>query len=108
MIARYECEQCFNEYDDDGFFVQCHGDVCGQMVCKNCAEKCKNTECKNYVCKSCLESSSSRIYCGNYCINCAVWETKKNGDWKNFDYISKKITRKQALKLLSERNKNRA
>lgn len=105
MRATYECEQCFEEYDHEDEFVRCHGDACHEEVCRKCAEKCKDPTCNNYVCKEC-KSGSSRQYCGDYCIDCAMWEDEKDeegeetGDWVNFDYVAKGLTHDQGLKFL--------
>jgi hypothetical protein len=99
MYARFTCETCFQDYDDEGFFVTCRGDACDEQVCKECAKKCKNPECKNWVCENCLRGSAKE-YCGEYCIKCALWITDKNDEWKNFDFFKKKLTYIQAKKKL--------
>jgi len=96
MRATFECEQCFQEYDHLDDFVQCHGDACHEEIClDNCAKKCPNPECKYYVCADCSRST----YCGNYCIDCAIWDTWDDED-KNFDYAARGMTRKQGLEFL--------
>lgn len=119
MIARFGCEQCFTEYDDDKDFKVCGGDACHEEVCGDCCMKCKNPTCKRYVCDSCLQGRSKQ-YCGEYCIKCAIWRTEyddtfedvegdgimvctdkdEKGDWYNYDYVAAGQTHDEGYKFL--------
>lgn len=109
MRFTYECEQCFEEFESgDREVHECNGDGCREEVCANCCKKCKNPECKRYVCNSCLEGRSAR-YCGEYCIDCAMWATvyqDESGDadeqWHNFDYVKNNMTKSSGLKYLKD------
>lgn len=106
MIATYMCELCSQQYGQENFFVRCHGDVCHEEVCKNCAKKCKDPDCDQWVCESCLEKPSNKQYCGPYCIDCAMWEPMLDEDGEetdeevNFDYVSRSLTHDQGLRFL--------
>ena len=104
MYATYTCEQCFSEHNNESDFVQCSGDACHECVCKECAKKCKNPECKRWVCDNCLQGQSAK-YAGEYCIKCAMWSTDKDGEWKNFDFVKRKMTHAEGLAYLDKKNK---
>ena len=98
MYAIFTCEQCFSEYNNESDFVICRGDACNEEVCKDCAKKCKNPECHSYVCDNCSNHSSSAKYCGEYCIQCAMWSTDpETADWVNFDFVAKGMTHTEGL-----------
>ena len=104
MRATYECENCFNEYDHEDEFVQCHGDACHELVCiTNCAKKCKDTTCKHHVCQQCRDSYSD--YMGEYCIDCAMWDDTEEDGMVNFDYVAKGMTHDQGLAYLKGKDK---
>lgn len=114
MRATYECELCFEEYEDEDSFVRCHGDACREEVCINCAKKCKDPTCKQYICEQCQDDYGS--YMGEYCIDCAMWDDLDdrnpddadeeddlwNGETRNFDYVARGLTHDAGLAFLKE------
>lgn len=102
MYATFTCEQCFQEYDDEQKFVRCHGDACSEIVCINCATKCKDPSCKKHICDQCLKYSSSKQYCGPYCIEHAIWSTDEDGECHNFDYVKEGMSHKEGLAFLEK------
>ena len=99
MYAEYTCEQCFQKYDDEEKFAQCHGDACHEQVCKACAKQCKDPTCKNFVCQQCRDSFGH--YLGNvYCIKHAMFYDDADDNLKNYDYVARGQTHEQGLEWL--------
>lgn len=101
MRATYECEQCFTEYESEDEFVTCRGDACHEMVCKNCATKCKDKKCTRYVCDDC--KSRYGKYLGDvYCIDHAIFFEDEDEELKNFDYVKRRMSHEKGLEYVKK------
>ena len=100
MWAEFTCEQCFQTYNSEDKFVQCHGDACNELICTECATACKDPTCTHHVCDNCKHNYS--LYLGDvYCIKHAMFfDHPELGKFVNYDYIAKGQTHAEGMAYL--------